>query len=51
MGNILAKASRSEPDVLVATLDFDKMEKFREMFPFLRVRQPDTYSELTKERN
>ncbi|KAL0480578.1 N-carbamoylputrescine amidase [Acrasis kona] len=48
MGNIIAKASRTEPEVVVATLDFEKFDMYRRIFPFLNVRQPETYSLLTQ---
>jgi N-carbamoylputrescine amidase len=49
MGNIIAKAPRDTTDVIVATLDFEKFNMYREAFPLLQCRLPATYSQLTKQ--
>lgn len=49
MGNILCRASRNKAEVIVATLDFEKFEFYRKLFPLLNVRQPHTYHVITKE--
>lgn len=46
LGNILAQAPRHEPAVVVATLDFDLRQRWGELFPFFRQRQPHTYTPL-----
>ena len=48
MGEILAKAPRNEPAVLVATLDFSQRDLWGRLFPFKQQRQPSTYLELIK---
>jgi N-carbamoylputrescine amidase len=47
-GEILAKASADEETILVATLDLSKMAEVRNIWPFLRDRRIDAYSDLTK---
>jgi len=47
LGNILAQAPRDDPAVLTAELDFGRRELWGRLFPFLRQRQPGTYSRLT----
>lgn len=48
-GRILAQATRDEPAVVVATLDFGVMAFWRTLFPLLHQRQPHTYGPLTGE--
>lgn len=45
-GEILAQASRTEPAVLVARLDFNNRALWGRLFPFSSQRQPDTYHDL-----
>ena len=40
LGNVLAQAPRGEPAVLVADLDMGLRERWGELFPFFRQRQP-----------
>jgi len=47
-GEILAKASTDEEEVLVAALDLDKVDQTRTHWPFLRDRRIDAYGDLTK---
>jgi N-carbamoylputrescine amidase len=48
MGEVLAQASRHEPAVLVAELDFSKRVLWGRLFPFTTQREPTTYQELIK---
>lgn len=50
MGEVLAQASRNEPAVLVAELDFSQRELWGRLFPFAKQREPETYLELVKSR-
>ena len=47
-GHVLAQASRNEPAVVMATLDFKTMEFWRRLFPLLEQRQPQTYGQLAQ---
>jgi len=47
-GEVLVKASRSEEEVLVTTLDFRRFDFWRELFPLLHQRRPTTYGRLLK---
>jgi beta-ureidopropionase len=47
-GQIIAQASDSEDEVLVADLDLDKIREVRDTWQFLRDRRPETYGELTE---
>ncbi|HEV8648383.1 MAG TPA: nitrilase-related carbon-nitrogen hydrolase [Actinomycetes bacterium] len=47
-GQIVAKASDSEDEVLVADLDLDKIREVRNTWQFMRDRRPETYHELTE---
>jgi beta-ureidopropionase len=47
-GQIVAKASDSEDEVLVADLDLEKIREVRNTWQFLRDRRPETYGELTE---
>jgi N-carbamoylputrescine amidase len=51
LGDILIQAPRHEPAVLVAELDFAQRALWGRLFPFVRQRQPETYSELLKTQN
>jgi N-carbamoylputrescine amidase len=46
MGEILVQAPRSEPAVLVATLDFSDKKLWGRLFPFCQQREPHTYQDL-----
>lgn len=47
-GEILAEASRDKETVLTAELDLSRVEKVRRIWPYLRDRRIDAYSDLTK---
>jgi N-carbamoylputrescine amidase len=47
-GQIVAKASDSEDEVLVADLDLDMVRQVRNTWQFMRDRRPETYRELTE---
>jgi beta-ureidopropionase len=47
-GQIVAQASDSEDEVLVADLDLEKIREVRNTWQFLRDRRPETYGELTE---
>ena len=47
-GRMLAEASRSKPEVLVAEIDDDKVETARQHWPFLRDRRIDSYGGITQ---
>ncbi|CAN5375501.1 nitrilase-related carbon-nitrogen hydrolase [soil metagenome] len=46
-GQIVAQGSRTEDDVVIADLDFDKIREVRTTWQFYRDRRPDTYGVLT----
>ncbi|MDJ0791504.1 MAG: nitrilase-related carbon-nitrogen hydrolase [Acidimicrobiia bacterium] len=46
-GEILARASRTEPEVLVVDLEPSDLDHWRELFPLLHQRRPDTYNRIT----
>ena len=48
-GEVIAKASRDQPEVLVVDLDFEVFDICRKLFPLLTQRQPQTYSRLLSE--
>lgn len=48
LGNILAQAPRHDPAVLVARLDLGLRDRWGELFPFFRQRQPGTYGRLVQ---
>jgi len=48
-GRLLGQAPRHEEAVVVATLDFATMNFWRNLFPLLTQRQPQTYNLLVKE--
>ncbi len=47
-GQIIAKASTTEEEVLLCDLDLDKAKEFRRIWPFFRDRRIDTYDDLGK---
>ncbi|MCL5948859.1 MAG: carbon-nitrogen hydrolase [Candidatus Bathyarchaeota archaeon] len=47
-GKVVAEASTTKEEVLIATVDLSKNEKIQEGWGFLRNRRPDTYNPLTK---
>ncbi len=47
-GQIVAKASDSDDEVLVADLDMDLVRQVRNTWQFMRDRRPETYHELTE---
>ena len=47
-GELLAEASRDEPQVLLADVDLDRSEHVRRIWPFLRDRRIDAYGDLLK---
>ncbi len=46
-GRIVARASETEDEVLVADIDLDMIREVRNTWQFLRDRRPETYEELT----
>lgn len=47
-GEIVAKASVSEEDILLYDIDLKAVEDFRRIWPFFRDRRIDSYSDITK---
>ena len=47
-GEIVAQAPPDEASVLVAELDLQRSERTRQIWPFLRDRRIDAYSDLVK---
>jgi len=47
-GDILVSGNDSEVKLLTATIDYAKIERVRRIWPFLRDRRIDEYSEITK---
>jgi len=47
-GQIVAQASRTKDEVVVADLDLEQIEKVRATWQFYRDRRPDSYGELTR---
>ncbi len=47
-GEVIAKASSTDEEVLIAELDLSKINDSQEGWGFLRNRRPDTYNDLTK---
>jgi N-carbamoylputrescine amidase len=45
-GQIIAQAGRDEPALIVADLDPAVMHRYRNLFPLLHQRKPDTYSRI-----
>ncbi len=50
MGQIIEKAPRNSPCLLLAELDFGKVQFWRELFPLLKQRVPTSYGEIVVER-
>ena len=48
-GKIIAQASDSEDEVLVADLDLDEIREVRNTWQFFRDRRPETYTELAEQ--
>ncbi|HYK69719.1 MAG TPA: nitrilase-related carbon-nitrogen hydrolase [Streptosporangiaceae bacterium] len=48
-GKIIAQASDSEDEVLVADLDLDEIREVRNTWQFFRDRRPETYGELVEQ--
>ena len=48
-GDIIAEASETEEEVILADIDTDLISKVRKEWPFLRDRRPNTYKELTSQ--
>ncbi len=46
-GEVLARASRDQAQLLLAELDMSRSEKVRRLWPFLRDRRIDEYADLT----
>jgi N-carbamoylputrescine amidase len=47
-GEIVAQASSDSAEILITDIDLARSEKVRRMWPFLRDRRIDAYSDLTK---
>lgn len=47
-GVIIAQASDTQPEVLIADCDLGRMDEIRQGWPFLRDRRIDAYHEITK---
>ncbi|MGA8103148.1 MAG: nitrilase-related carbon-nitrogen hydrolase, partial [Candidatus Acidiferrales bacterium] len=47
-GQIVAQASRSKDEVVVADLNLEEIEKVRATWQFYRDRRPDSYGDLTR---
>ena len=47
-GEMLARASSDNAEVLMASLDLDRSEKLRQIWPFLRDRRIDAYQDLQR---
>jgi N-carbamoylputrescine amidase len=47
-GEMLARASSDNAEIVVATLDLDRSEQLRQMWPFLRDRRIDAYQDLQR---
>lgn len=47
-GEIIAKASSDQEEVLIADCDLEKQKEFRRIWPFFRDRRIDFYGDLTK---
>jgi N-carbamoylputrescine amidase len=47
-GQIVAKASQQNPEILHHNLDFNELEEFRRIWPFFRDRRIDAYGEITR---
>jgi agmatine deiminase len=49
-GKVLAEASTTKDETLIATVDLSKNKRIQDGWGFLRNRRPDTYSSLTEKR-
>jgi len=47
-GELLAKASNDQEELLMVELDLSRTEQVRRIWPFLRDRRIDAYQDLTK---
>lgn len=47
-GEIIAKASEANEEILTYDLDYDAVEEFRRIWPFFRDRRIDTYGDILK---
>ena len=47
-GQIVAQASETEPEMLIADLDFDQIREVRDTWQFYRDRRPETYDGITE---
>ena len=47
-GEMLARASSDNDEVVLASLDLDRSEQLRQMWPFLRDRRIDAYQDLLR---
>jgi N-carbamoylputrescine amidase len=47
-GEIVAKASITDEEILIVDCDLQAVEDFRRIWPFFRDRRIDTYAPLTK---
>ena len=47
-GELLAKASSDEEEIVIVSIDLDRTEAVRRIWPFLRDRRIDAYGDLTK---
>jgi N-carbamoylputrescine amidase len=47
-GEMLARASSDNAEVVIASLDLDRSEQLRQMWPFLRDRRIDAYQDLQR---
>lgn len=50
-GRVLVEAPRDEAAALVADIDLGQRDDWLTLFPFFATRRPDTYGELTRERD
>lgn len=48
-GQIVAEASETESELVVADLDFDMIEEVRQVWQFYRDRRPDSYENMVKQ--
>jgi N-carbamoylputrescine amidase len=47
-GKIVAQASRTKDELLVAELNLDEIEEVRRVWQFYRDRRPESYGEITR---
>ena len=48
-GNVMKRASLTEPGIILASLDLSQISNARRFFGFLDTRRPDTYDDLIRE--